>query len=140
METNGEAVSKPTTTRRTNSRVKTTAATTQTNKTALTKKSNLKPGLENEVLGTWSVRLRNLCGTLSVVTTNIICLMGMFTVHKGVTSGGAWPHWIIVFLVVSGPVLVSFSFMNVTKLIQTILKGTEKAADVKKRFISKLDK
>lgn len=101
--------------------------------------NNNKPGLENEVLGTWSVRLRNFCGTLSVITTNIICLMGMFTIHKGVLQGQPWPHWIIVILIVSGPVLVSFSFMNVSKVIQTILHGTEKAADIKAKFIKKLE-
>lgn len=113
---------------------------TQQPKAAGKKKAVIKAGLENEVLGTWSVRLRNFCGTLSVITTNIICLMGMFTIHKGVLQGEPWPHWIIVVLIVSGPVLVSFSYMNVSKVIQTILRSTDTALEVRKKFLDKLDR
>lgn len=104
------------------------------------KKVNITSGLENEVLGTWSVRLRNFCGTLSVITTNIICLMGMWTIHKGVLNSDPWPHWIIVVLIVSGPVLVSFSYMNVSKVIQTILRSTDTALEVRNKFLDKLNR
>lgn len=82
-------------------------------------------GIEREVLGKWTVLLRNLGGILSVV---VVCLMGLFNSYSiwvSVSQYNLWPSEMSMFIMVVGPVVVSWQFMNVSKTLTAIFSGAD---------------
>lgn len=79
--------------------------------------------LERELFGKWTVALRNIGGIFAVV---VVCLMGLFnsyTIYLSVTANKVWPSETSMFIMVVGPVVASWSWMSVNKILQTILGG-----------------
>lgn len=79
-------------------------------------------GLEREVLGKWTVFLRNLGGIIAVV---VVCGMGLancYTTFVSVADHQVWPSETSVFIMVVGPVVCAWTFMNSSKTISTIMQ------------------
>lgn len=90
-------------------------------------------GLEREVLGKWTVFLRNIGGILAVL---IVCAMGLFnsyTVFISVTQHKIWPSEMSMFIMVVGPVICSWSWMNVSKIVNTVLGGAGNITKIRGR-------
>lgn len=99
-------------------------------------KTPVKAGLETEVFGTWSVRLRNFCGVLSVATCTVIANVGMWTVYESVMKGYGWPDKTTMFLIVVGPILVNWTYMNADKTIRTIISAGRNTGKLKEKITS----
>lgn len=80
-------------------------------------------GIEREVLGKWTVNLRNIGGIIAVLVVSIMGVFNSYTIHISVSEHGAWPSEMSMFIMVVGPVVVSWQFMNVSKTLNTIFQG-----------------
>lgn len=90
-------------------------------------------GLERELFGKWTVALRNLAGIFAVV---VVCVMGLFncyTTYISVSDHQIWPTETSVFIMVVGPVVCSWSWMNASKTISTILGGAGTLTKIRER-------
>jgi len=111
--------------------------TTRSEETLATSDYDLSPspegGLEREVLGKWTVLLRNFGGIVAVL---VVCAMGVFnsyTVFISVTQHQVWPSETSMFIMVVGPVICSWSWMNVSKIVNTVLGGAADLAKIRTR-------
>lgn len=82
-----------------------------------------KAELEREVWGERSIKLRNICGVMALLTTCIIALFNAWTTYWSVRNSGTWPSDIVVITVNIGPIICAWSFLSVNKTIATILRG-----------------
>lgn len=80
-------------------------------------------GIEREVLGKWTVNLRNIGGIVAVLVVSIMGVFNSYTIHISVSEHSVWPSEMSMFIMVVGPVVVSWQFMNVSKTLNTIFKG-----------------
>lgn len=95
-------------------------------------------GLERELFGKWTVALRNLGGIFAVV---VVCVMGVFnsyTIFISVTDHKLWPSETSMFIMVVGPVICSWTFMNSSKTISTIMQIKGVAGKVRNRMAAVL--
>lgn len=79
-------------------------------------------GLEREVLGKWTVLLRNIAGIVSVLVVCVMGLANVYTTFVSVADHKVWPSEMSVFIMVVGPVICSWTFMNSSKTISTIMQ------------------
>jgi hypothetical protein len=86
--------------------------------------SNNPGGIEREVFGKWTVMLRNLTGTLAVLTTCIAALMNAWSVNHSVTAGQGWPDMMIMLIMNVGPIICAWTWINANKTLSTLLEGT----------------
>lgn len=90
-------------------------------------------GLERELFGKWTVALRNLGGIFAVL---VVCVMGVFnsyTIFISVTDHKLWPSETSMFIMVVGPVVCSWTWINANKTISTILGGTGAITKIRER-------
>ncbi|MNM37219.1 hypothetical protein D3C81_479450 [compost metagenome] len=90
-------------------------------------------GLEREVLGKWTVFLRNFGGIMAVL---VVCVMGLFnsyTVFISVTEHKVWPSEMSMFIMVVGPVICAWGWMNVSKIVNTVLGGAGNITKIRGR-------
>lgn len=90
-------------------------------------------GLEREVLGKWTVFLRNVGGIFAVL---VVCVMGLFnsyTVFFSVTQHQVWPSEMSMFIMVVGPVICAWGWMNVSKIVNTVLGGAGNLTKIRGR-------
>lgn len=91
-------------------------------------------GLERELFGKWTVFLRNLGGIIAVL---VVCGMGIFnsyTIFISVSEHRVWPSETSMFIMVVGPVICSWTFMNSSKTIQTIMQIKGVSGKVRNRL------
>lgn len=98
---------------------------------------NHDQGLERNLFGKWTIRLRNLGGIVATLTVCAMAVLNGYTTHVSVSGGFGWPSDTKMFIMNVGPIVVAWAFMNVNKTISTIMqfKGVaerlrSKAADV----------
>lgn len=95
-------------------------------------------GLERELFGPWSVALRNIGGIFAVL---VVCVMGVFnsyTIFVSVTANKIWPSETSMFIMVVGPVICSWTFMNSSKTISTIMQIKGVSGKVRNRMAAVL--
>lgn len=95
-------------------------------------------GLERELFGPWSVALRNIGGIFAVL---VVCIMGVFnsyTIFVSVTTNHIWPSETSMFIMVVGPVICSWTFMNSSKTISTIMQIKGVSGKVRNRMAAVL--
>lgn len=80
-------------------------------------------GLEREVLGKWTVFLRNMGGILSVIVVCFTAIFNSYTIYISVADNGKWPSETSMFIMMVGPILCAWAFMNVNKTISTIMQS-----------------
>lgn len=80
-------------------------------------------GIEREVLGKWTVFLRNFGGIVAVLVVSFMGVFNSYTIHVSVSQHSTWPSEMSMFIMVVGPVVVSWQFMNVSKTLTTIFQG-----------------
>lgn len=80
-------------------------------------------GMEREVLGKWTVNLRNIGGIVAVFVVSIMGVFNSYTIHVSVSTNNTWPSEMSMFIMVVGPVVVAWQFMNVSKTLNTIFQG-----------------
>jgi len=80
-------------------------------------------GIEREVLGKWTVNLRNFGGIIAVLVVSFMGVFNSYTIHVSVSQHDIWPSEMSMFIMMVGPVLCSWQFMNVSKTLNTIFKG-----------------
>lgn len=80
-------------------------------------------GIEREVLGKWTVNLRNIGGIVAVFVVSLMGVFNSYTIHISVSEHSVWPSEMSMFIMVVGPVVVSWQFMNVSKTLSTIFQG-----------------
>lgn len=90
-------------------------------------------GLEREVFGKWTVLLRNLVGTLAVVTLCVISALNAYTIHLSVSDGKPWPNDITMFIMYVGNIIVAWSFVNTNKTLETLLSATSLSDKIRGR-------
>lgn len=104
-----------------------------------------KPNPKNEidvseaVLGKWSNRVRNACGVVAVLTTCAVSGGGMIAIYDSVKAGQPWPSDITIFLLVAGPVVISWSYMNVNRLLSLLFDNKDGTIDIKERVAAFID-
>ncbi|ASU03576.1 hypothetical protein RISINGSUN_94 [Erwinia phage vB_EamM_RisingSun] len=98
---------------------------------------NHDQGLERNLFGKWTIRLRNLGGIVATITVCAMAVLNGYTTHVSVSSKIGWPSELTMFIMNIGPIVVAFTFMNANKTISTIMqfksvaeKLRTKAADV----------
>lgn len=91
-------------------------------------------GIEREVLGKWTVFLRNLGGILSVMAVCCTALFNSYTIYISVTDKGEWPSETSMFIMMVGPILCAWAFMNVNKTISTIMQFKPLASRIRNRL------
>ena len=80
-------------------------------------------GMEREILGKWTVFLRNFGGIIAVLVVSFMGVFNSYTIHVSVSEHNIWPSEMSMFIMVVGPVLCSWQFMNVSKTLTTIFQG-----------------
>lgn len=90
-------------------------------------------GIEREVLGKWTVLLRNLGGIIAVVVVSFMGVFNSYTIHVSVSQHDIWPSEMSMFIMVVGPVVVSWQFMNVSKTLTTIFGGASQFTKLRER-------
>lgn len=80
-------------------------------------------GMEREILGKWTVFLRNFGGIVAVLVVSFMGVFNSYTIHVSVSEHNIWPSEMSMFIMVVGPVLCSWQFMNVSKTLTTIFQG-----------------
>lgn len=80
-------------------------------------------GMEREILGKWTVFLRNFGGIVAVLVVSFMGVFNSYTIHISVSEHNLWPSEMSMFIMVVGPVLCSWQFMNVSKTLTTIFQG-----------------
>jgi len=80
-------------------------------------------GIEREMLGKWTINLRNLGGIVAVLVVSFMGVFNSYTIHVSVSEHNIWPSEMSMFIMVVGPVLCSWQFMNVSKTLSTIFQG-----------------
>ncbi|EBV8434188.1 hypothetical protein AVA65_08055 [Salmonella enterica subsp. enterica serovar Minnesota] len=98
---------------------------------------NHDQGLERNLFGKWTIRLRNFGGIVATLTVCAMAVLNGYTTHVSVSSKIGWPSELTMFIMNIGPIVVAFTFMNANKTISTIMqfksvaeKLRTKAADV----------
>lgn len=94
-------------------------------------------GLERNLFGKWTIRLRNLGGIIATLTVCVTALFNSYTTHISVSGKSGWPSEFTMLIMNIGPIVVAFTFMNANKTISTIMqfrsvaqKIRAKAADI----------
>lgn len=85
--------------------------------------SSREPGFEQRVFGRLGTFLRNLCGTVSVLTVCYVAHEYIDIVRISVSAGNGWPGEWYYGVILFGPMIVAWTFMNATKVINTILSA-----------------
>lgn len=98
---------------------------------------NHDDGLERDLFGKWTIRLRNLGGIVATLTVCAMAALNGYTTHVSVSTGVGWPSDTKMFIMNVGPIVVAWAFMNVNKTISTIMQSRtiatklrQKAADI----------
>lgn len=78
-------------------------------------------GVEREIFGKWKVLLINLGGILSVLVVCLTALINSFTIYLSVTTNGKWPSEMSMFIMMVGPVICAWGWMNVNGTLKTIM-------------------
>jgi len=81
-------------------------------------------GIEREVFGKLTVLLRNITGAIAVLTSCVVCVLNAVSVNHSVVAGQGWPDMWIMFIVMVGPVIVGWTWINANKTLATLLEGT----------------
>lgn len=79
-------------------------------------------GIERNLFGKWTIRLRNLGGILATITLCVTAIFNCYTTHISVAAGHGFPSNTQLFIMNVGPIIVSWTFMNVNKTISTIMR------------------
>ena len=93
-------------------------------------------GIEREVLGKWTVFLRNFGGIVAVLVVSFMGVFNSYTIHISVSEHNIWPSEMSMFIMVVGPVLCSWQFMNVSKTLTTIFQGAGDFTRLRERAAS----
>lgn len=96
-------------------------------------------GIEREVLGKWTVLLRNLGGIIAVVVVSFMGVFNSYTIHVSVSQHDIWPSEMSMFIMVVGPVVVSWQFMNVSKTLTTIFGGASQFTKLRAKAAKFID-
>ena len=80
-------------------------------------------GLERELFGKWSVLLRNTFGSLSVLVVCCTALFNSWTINVSVTKHNVWPSEMSMFIMMVGPIVCAWTWVNANKTITTIMQA-----------------
>lgn len=70
----------------------------------------------------WPIVLKGLAGFLSCITVSITSAIFIYSIHLSITSGIAtWPGLITAMIMLAGPVIIAWNFVNAKGIITTIL-------------------
>lgn len=95
-------------------------------------------GLERELFGKWTVFLRNLGGIIAVIVVCATAIFNSYTIFISVSQHQVWPSEMSMFIMVVGPVICSWTFMNSSKTIQTIMQIKGVSGKVRNRMAAVL--
>lgn len=96
--------------------------------------------LDHNVFGKTTVILRNFCGTIACITICIDAVINAYTVYVGVSSGAGYPGMGEMIMMNSGPIIIAWSFMNVNKIMQTLMKFKTVADELREKAVNVLSK
>ena len=90
--------------------------------------------IEGEVLGSWTIRLRNLGGIVAAITTCVVAILNGVTTHMSVTAGHEWPSDLTMLIVNIGPIIIGWSYMQTNKTISAILGSETSATRIRRKM------
>lgn len=112
---------------------------TPTEETALDELPAQSHGIEREVFGKWTILLRNFGGIIAVL---VVCGMGIFnsyTIYLSVKDHHVWPSETSMFIMVVGPVLCCWSWMQVNNTLTTIFNGGSNLTKIRSKLASVIE-
>lgn len=96
-------------------------------------------GIEREIFGKWTLILRNFAGVVAVLVVCTTALFNSYTINQSVSKYGEWPSELSMLIMMVGPIVVSWSWINASKIITTILEGTGGLTRLRERAAKMLD-
>ena len=97
-------------------------------------------GVDEGVFGRPTIRLRNFTGSIAVLTVCFTAIVYAFTVQTSVSHGGIWPDWKSQLIMLVGPIMISWSYMDVSKILRIITQSAGTAEILRKRAVSALSR
>ena len=79
------------------------------------------PGIEQGLFDKSTIRYRNVGGMFSIITTCFVAILNAVTTHVSVREGHGWPDWRIMVIVNVGPIICSFAYFNVNKVLSILM-------------------
>ncbi|QMP24005.1 hypothetical protein [Proteus phage 10] len=74
-------------------------------------------------------------GVMSVIVTNVVCLMYFSAILLHVYNNGVWPENDGYWVVLIGPVLTAWQFMDVRKILRTVLNSDNTIGSIVKEVV-----
>lgn len=99
---------------------------------------NTTHGFEYGVFGKWTVRLRNLGGVIAVFTVCINSLLYSWAIHEAVPKGGEWPDRTSLFIIMCGPIICAWAWLDVGKILRILTQSKPVAERLRQKAVSAL--
>lgn len=96
--------------------------------------------IEKQIYGKANVFLRSIAGFLCCTAINFASLLFTYVIHLGVLNGKPFPDNAIMLIVISGPIITSWTFMRAETTIRDLLKIEGLTDKLRKKAIEILSK